>query len=47
MTLFIIALLILWAFLALRSMKKRKAEGKSLTCGGNCAQCAARCEKRT
>lgn len=39
----VVLALALWAVWAVRTMKKRKKQGKSLTCGGNCACCGARC----
>ena len=42
----VVLALALWAVWAVRAMIKRKKQGKSLTCGGNCACCGTRCGQK-
>jgi hypothetical protein len=42
-TIIVIAVLLLWGFLAVRSMIKNKKNGGSVTCGGSCAGCSGAC----
>lgn len=39
-TIIVIALLLLWAVLAVIYMVKRKKKGKNLTCSGDCSRCS-------
>ncbi len=41
----VIALLAVWVIIAAVYMVRRKKKGKSITCGGDCANCAG-CSKR-
>ena len=42
----VVLALALWAVWAVRAMIKRKKQGKSLTCDGNCACCGTRCGQK-
>ena len=44
-TIVVIGVLLLWGFLAVKSMIKNKKNGGSVTCGGNCAGCSRTCHQ--
>lgn len=37
----------LWVLYALLDLLRRKKQGKSLSCGGDCSRCAASCREKT
>lgn len=45
-TAFVVGILALCMVFAIYSMIKRKKEGKSLSCGGDCSRCMSGCDKK-